>query len=206
MRRALLFLLLLTLTLGPVEARRGHPHGGLWGFLSMPQVGRAAEQPRSAPETSQPSESPLRSNRMAPFHHRRARSRSSSRVARPKPPNHRRARSRSSSRVARPKPPNHRRARSRRRHDPVRRPRTYQQQPVLCGGAAEWCARNLPTTEPEVGRAAEWCARNLPTTEPEVGRAQSAESNTTGKATLSNSSCSASPSDSSAKEGSQGPC
>ena len=41
MRRALLFVLLLTLTLAPAEARRhGHHHGGLWGFLSMPHAHR----------------------------------------------------------------------------------------------------------------------------------------------------------------------
>ena len=41
MRRALLFVLLLTLTLAPAEARRhGHHHGGLWGFLSIPHAHR----------------------------------------------------------------------------------------------------------------------------------------------------------------------
>jgi len=41
MRKALLFVLLLTLTLAPAEARRhGHHHGGLWGFLSMPYAHR----------------------------------------------------------------------------------------------------------------------------------------------------------------------
>jgi len=38
MRRALLFLLILTLTLGPAEAR--HRHWGLLGFLSMPHAYR----------------------------------------------------------------------------------------------------------------------------------------------------------------------
>jgi hypothetical protein len=42
MRRALLFVLILTLTLAPAEARRyGHRHQwGLWGFLSMPHAHR----------------------------------------------------------------------------------------------------------------------------------------------------------------------
>ena len=42
MRRALLFVLILTLTLVPAEARRhGHRHhGGLWGFLYLPHAHR----------------------------------------------------------------------------------------------------------------------------------------------------------------------
>jgi hypothetical protein len=41
MRRALLFVLLLTLTVAPAEARRhGHHHGGIWGFLSIPHAHR----------------------------------------------------------------------------------------------------------------------------------------------------------------------
>jgi hypothetical protein len=41
MRRALLFVLILVLTLGPAEARHhGHRHWGLWGFFSTPYAHR----------------------------------------------------------------------------------------------------------------------------------------------------------------------
>jgi hypothetical protein len=45
MRRALLFVLILVLTLGPAEARHhGHRHWGLWGFFSTPYAHRHGQR------------------------------------------------------------------------------------------------------------------------------------------------------------------